>query len=139
MTNYTLANIDIAVKTLLKHRSEADVWLFEGEMGAGKTTLIKALCLVLGVNDHVQSPTFALVNEYLSQTSERIYHFDFYRIKNKIEALDMGIDEYFYSGDLCLVEWPSKIEGLFPEKYLKITIKKISEDERTLEIELCEE
>ena len=99
------------------------IWLFEGEMGAGKTTLIKAICKELGVSGHVQSPTFALINEYVTDSGEEIYHFDFYRIKNEDEAMDIGVEDYLFSGERCFIEWASKIENLLPTKYLKIEIQ----------------
>lgn len=98
------------------------VWIFEGEMGAGKTTLIKAVCKLLGVEDTVQSPTFSIVNEYRSAGGGTVYHFDFYRIREAEEAVHIGAEEYFYSGNLCLIEWPSKVEPLLPDNYLKITL-----------------
>lgn len=98
------------------------IWIFEGEMGAGKTTLIKNLCLELGVSGNVTSPTFSIINEYETSQGEQINHFDFYRIKNEREAIDIGCDEYFYSGDICLIEWPSMIPALIPEEHLQIHI-----------------
>ena len=98
------------------------VWLFFGTMGAGKTTLIKSICKNLDVNDVVNSPTYTLVNEYTTKNSRLIYHFDFYRINDEEEAMDIGTDEYFNSNNLCLVEWPEQIPSLLPEKYLNITI-----------------
>lgn len=92
----------------------ARIVLFYGPMGAGKTTLIKALCEALGVEDTVTSPTFALVNEYSTANGEPVFHFDFYRIERIEEVYDLGYEEYFYSGHLCLVEWPEKIDGLIP-------------------------
>lgn len=91
-----------------------NIILLEGAMGAGKTTLVKALCDELGVDDAVTSPTFALVNEYSDRGGNPVYHFDFYRIDSLEEAFDLGYDEYFYSGNLCLVEWPEKIAPLIP-------------------------
>jgi tRNA threonylcarbamoyladenosine biosynthesis protein TsaE len=120
-----------------KSANEARVWWFEGEMGAGKTTLIKALCHELGVLDTVQSPTFSLVNEYRTQAGKAIYHFDFYRIKSEEEALDLGYEEYFYSGNYCFVEWGIKIEDLFPPSYLKISITPATEG-RVIELSLYE-
>ena len=99
------------------------VWLFEGAMGAGKTTLAKAVCLQLGVEDMVQSPTFSIINEYRTAANEPVYHFDFYRIKEVEEAVQTGAEDYFYSGYLCLIEWPSKVEPILPERFLKITIE----------------
>ena len=94
---------------------EDTVFAFNGQMGAGKTTFIKALCEALGVSEPVTSPTFAIVNEYRSdETGELIYHFDFYRIKKLEEAYDMGCEDYFYSGAVCLIEWPELVEDLLP-------------------------
>lgn len=108
---------------------------FIGEMGAGKTTLIKELCRQLGVQDAMSSPTFSIVNEYRDQTDAPIYHFDFYRIESTREALDIGVEEYFYSGDLCLVEWPERIKELIPEKHLEICIKLVGENSREILVE----
>lgn len=95
---------------------------FRGDLGAGKTTLIKNICNLLNVKDQVNSPTFSLVNEYLGRENEVIYHFDFYRIEEEEEALDMGCEDYFYSGKLCLVEWPEKVENLLPKDRIEIEI-----------------
>ncbi|MCK5103768.1 MAG: tRNA (adenosine(37)-N6)-threonylcarbamoyltransferase complex ATPase subunit type 1 TsaE, partial [Cyclobacteriaceae bacterium] len=105
-----------------------------GEMGAGKTTLIKAIADQLDIEDNVHSPTFSIVNEYGNVRNEVFYHFDFYRIKNETEAMDIGIEEYFDSGDLCFIEWPQKIPLLLPEKYLKIEIKITSHTGREINI-----
>ena len=108
---------------------------FYGEMSAGKTTFIKALCAHLGVNSSdVCSPTYSIVNEYNTPSEDRIYHFDFYRIKNEHEAFDMGYEEYFYSDAFCFIEWPEKITNLLPEKLLKIQIESLG-DERFFTIE----
>lgn len=105
-----------------------------GEMGAGKTTLIRSVAECLGVEDQVTSPTFALVNQYESDKGERLFHFDFYRIEDGREAFDLGYEEYFYSGDLCFVEWPEKIEGLLPEEMMEVRITVDGPTERTFEI-----
>lgn len=99
------------------------VLLFNGDMGVGKTTLIKCLSKKLGVFDNTSSPTFSLVNEYQTIDNKVIYHFDCYRLKNEVEALDMGIDDYLYSGNWCFIEWPEKIESLIPEKCTTISIE----------------
>lgn len=96
--------------------------IFDGMMGSGKTTLIKYICQALGVLDLVNSPTYSLVNEYKTLNNQIIYHFDFYRINSLEEAIDMGAEEYFYSGNLCLIEWPNKIMDLLPDRILKISI-----------------
>lgn len=105
-------------------------FVFEGEMAAGKTTFIKAFCEVLGVNDIVSSPTFSIVNEYEAENG-LVYHFDFYRLKNLQEAYDIGYEEYFYSDAICLVEWPTKVEELLPEEYIKVEITITGENSRT--------
>ena len=109
---------------------------FYGEMGAGKTTLIKAICNELGVIENVTSPTFSLVNEYVTTENELIYHFDFYRLNKTSEAFDLGYEEYFYSGKLCLIEWPEKIEQLLPTQHTRINI--IVKDLEIREIEILE-
>lgn len=114
--------LPIATASLLPYIKEADVVAFYGKMGAGKTTLIKELCKQLGVIDVVNSPTFSLVNEYHTENGETIYHFDFYRINKLEEVYDFGYEEYFYSGNLCLIEWPELIEPLLPENTLKLQI-----------------
>ncbi|WP_026630819.1 tRNA (adenosine(37)-N6)-threonylcarbamoyltransferase complex ATPase subunit type 1 TsaE [Dyadobacter alkalitolerans] len=117
-----LEELETVSADLLHLGKDIPVWLFEGHMGAGKTTLIKALCKKLGVRSHVQSPTFSLVNEY-DAGDKLVYHFDFYRIKDEVEALDMGVEEYFDSGHFCFVEWPGKIESLWPLHYLLIQME----------------
>ena len=122
---------------LISLREEADVIAFYGSMGAGKTTLIKNLCHRMGVTDEVNSPTFAIVNEYVTEEGESVYHFDFYRIKKLDEAYDIGYENYFYSGNLCLIEWPEMIEPLLPEKYIRVEIQHgITDDERLITCEL---
>lgn len=108
---------------------------FRGEMGAGKTTLIREIAALLGATDTVTSPTFALVNQYKGTGNRRIHHFDFYRIDDIREAYDFGYEEYFFSGDLCLVEWPEKIEPLLPENTLTVRITVDSDTARTFEID----
>ncbi|MFN3850209.1 MAG: tRNA (adenosine(37)-N6)-threonylcarbamoyltransferase complex ATPase subunit type 1 TsaE [Spirosomataceae bacterium] len=121
---------------LLATVKQNNIWIFEGEMGAGKTTLIKEICKSLRVLGNVQSPTFSIVNEYLTENEETIYHFDFYRLENETEALDIGIEEYFYSGDLCLIEWAEKIPNLIPKKFIKIKISVLEDETRKIELTL---
>ena len=124
-----------AADAILEALNGRSIVAFWGEMGAGKTTLIRALCDRLGITDTVTSPTFALVNEYHTAPGEPIYHFDFYRINRIAEVFDFGYEEYFYSGNLCLIEWPEKIEGLLPEETLSVRIRITGDDSRTIEIE----
>ena len=122
---------------LISLRDEADIIAFYGAMGAGKTTLIKNLCHRMGVTDEVNSPTFAIVNEYVTEEGESVYHFDFYRIKKLEEAYDIGYENYFDSGNLCLIEWPEMIEPLLPEKYIRVEIQHgDTDDERIIKCEL---
>jgi tRNA threonylcarbamoyladenosine biosynthesis protein TsaE len=127
---YSLKNISKVSQKIvenIKHK----IIVFEGEMGSGKTTLIKSICKKINTTDDVSSPTFSLINEYKSQNSI-IYHFDFYRIKNINEAYDFGANEYIDSGRLCLIEWGFKIKEMLPEQYHVIKIKKISKNLREL-------
>lgn len=126
----TLPELSSAAQALLAFAGEEKIFIFEGGMGAGKTTFIKALCAQLGVSDVVNSPTFSIVNEYAAADGI-IYHFDFYRIKNLQEAYDIGYEEYFYSGNRCLIEWPELVAELLPESYIKIEITIISPTQRT--------
>ena len=108
------------------------ILLFYGEMGVGKTTLIKQLCKTLGVFGATSSPTFSLVNEYETKDNQLVYHFDFYRLNKEVEALDMGIDEYLYSGNWCFIEWAEKIPNLIPEIHSIITISLLPDGKRSL-------
>ena len=125
---------DVA-EAIVRDLGRRTVVAFRGEMGAGKTTLIREIAAVLGATDTVTSPTFAIVNQYNGANNRRIYHFDFYRIDDIREAYDFGYEEYFYSGDLCLVEWPEKIEQLLPENVMTVRITVDSDTARTFEIE----
>lgn len=122
-----------AAQFLQAHLQSQKILLFYGEMGAGKTTLIKAFCAALSVKDVVSSPTFSIVNEY-HYPAGIIYHFDFYRLKNQIEALDLGLEEYLYSGDYCLIEWPEKIPDFLPENCLKISLEVQPDQHRKLTV-----
>ena len=134
--NYTFSidNIHDAAKTFINNMGTGKVFAFYGKMGAGKTTFIKAVCEELGVTDVITSPTFAIVNEYRSDTTgELIYHFDFYRIKKLEEVYDMGYEDYFYSGALCFLEWPELIEELLPSDTVKVTISETDNGDRMIE------
>jgi tRNA threonylcarbamoyladenosine biosynthesis protein TsaE len=122
---------DVA-RIFLEEAGHCAVWLFHGEMGSGKTTFIKAVCFQLGVTDTMSSPTFSIVNEYRLTDDKKVYHFDFYRIRNEAEAYDIGTDEYFYSGNLCLIEWPEKIPSLIPPEHADISITVENQNQRTI-------
>jgi len=107
---------------LIEFHKDKRIFAFHGEMGAGKTTFIKAICEILKVTDTVSSPTFAIVNEYLTKDSDNIYHFDLYRIKSWTEMLEIGYEDYFYSGNYCLLEWPEKIVNLLPDETVHVDI-----------------
>lgn len=121
-----------AAAEFLQKKGDGNIIAFYGKMGAGKTTFITALCQELGVEDTVNSPTFTIVNEYQDGRGEPVYHFDFYRIESLREATDIGLDEYLWSGCLCLMEWPEKIEPLLPEETLRLEIEVIDENTRIL-------
>lgn len=133
---HQLDELDAVAQQLLAEGAACPIWLFEGDMGAGKTTLIKALCRGLGVVSMVQSPTFSLVNEYTTRTGESVYHFDCYRLRNEAEALDIGIEEYFDSGAHCFIEWPERIESLWPPTYYRIQITADITGRRTVTTQL---
>jgi len=125
----SLADLPAAASVLIEQARQEPVILFEGPMGAGKTTLIKEVCRQLGVQENVSSPTFALVNEYEASEGKLIYHFDFYRINDEREALNIGALEYFDSGRMCLIEWPSMIKSLLPEHYLLVNLQPAADSE----------
>ena len=128
----SLDTIHEAAKDFIKGMGDGKVFAFYGKMGTGKTTFIKALCEVLGVKDVITSPTFAIINEYTDGNDNPIYHFDFYRIKKLEEVYDMGYEDYFYSGNLCLLEWPELVEDVLPENVIKVTIEEQPDGSRLL-------
>ena len=136
---YELNELENAAQAIIEASSDEKVWVFQGEMGAGKTTLIKALCKAFSVSDQVSSPTFGIVNHYENQAGEFFYHFDFYRLDDPTEALDIGIEEYFYSGNYCWLEWAEKIAAFLPEKFFLIRISTDSETKRTLNLQHIED
>lgn len=131
----SLSQLDMVAEEVLAALNGRRVVIFRGGMGAGKTTLISRIAAALGSEDSVTSPTFALVNQYVGENDCRIYHFDFYRIDSVDEVFDLGYEEYFYSGDLCLVEWPEKIEQLIPDDVMEVRISAGDDEERIFEIE----
>ena len=128
----SLVEIHEAARTFIREMGDNTVFAFYGKMGAGKTTFIKAVCECLGVEDVINSPTFAIVNEYRSETGELIYHFDFYRIKKLEEVYDMGYEDYFYSGALCFIEWPELIEEVLPGNAVKVEIEEAEDGSRVI-------
>lgn len=122
------------VATQILAANPKKIILFNGEMGVGKTTLIKQLCKNLGVQDATSSPTFSLVNEYYTSDNQIVYHFDFYRLNKETEALDMGVDDYLYSGNWCFIEWSEKIASLLPEETSTITIELLADGNRELKL-----
>lgn len=131
----SLDELPEAARAVLDALDGRTVVALRGEMGAGKTTLIREIAAQLGAGDVVTSPTFALVNQYVGTGGRRICHFDFYRIDRIEEAYDLGYEEYFYSGDLCLIEWPEKIEELLPDNTMNVRIGVLSDEERSIEID----
>lgn len=125
----SLADLSGVAKQLIEFASTEKIFVFEGDMGAGKTTFIKKLCEALGVSDVVSSPTYSIVNEYEGPIGQ-VFHFDFYRIKDIQEAYDLGYEEYFYGGGICLIEWPERVEELLPEHYIKVEISVEDENQR---------
>ena len=128
----SLDTIHEAAKEFIKGMGDGKVFAFYGKMGAGKTTFIKALCEVLGVKDVITSPTFAIINEYTDGNDNPIYHCDVDRIKKLEEVYDMGYEDYFYSGNLCLLEWPELVEDVLPENVIKVTIEEQPDGSRLL-------
>ncbi len=128
---FSIETIHLVAQSVLSANPNK-VILFNGEMGVGKTTFIKALCKALGVEEATSSPTFSLVNEYRTENGEIVYHFDVYRLKNEIEAYDMGMDEYIYSGAWNFIEWAEKIPSLIPERYSVVDLIKLDNGNRKL-------
>lgn len=123
LTNPDESEFSRAARRILDFAGEHKILAFFGEMGAGKTTLIRFICRELGVSGTVSSPTFSIVNEYRAQGGRSVYHFDFYRIKKEAEAVEIGLEEYFESGAICLVEWPEKILNLLPHPRVRVDIR----------------
>lgn len=132
-----IADIDNAARQLLEEIGERRVVALSGKMGAGKTTLTSAMMRVLGMDDEASSPTFAIVNEYhSSKTGQTVYHFDFYRLESPAEALEIGIEDYWESGSLCIMEWTENIEAILPDDTLTVEIREL--DNHSREITICD-
>ena len=131
--NYSLENLSEVASEVIAS-VENKTLLFYGQMGVGKTTLIKEICKQLGVLDTISSPTFSLVNEYQASKKEKVFHFDFYRITDEEEALDMGIEDYLYNNDWCLIEWPENIENLLPLDAVEIHLSLLNDEERNIQL-----
>ncbi len=128
---HNVNDLDGIAGKILNNFKGQRIFAVKGKMGAGKTTLIKAFCHLLGIKETVSSPTFALVNEYTAASGEGVFHFDFYRIKKTEEVFDIGYEEYFFGDDYCFIEWPELIEGLLPEDHVTIDIS-VGEDEQRI-------
>lgn len=139
LKHITLDGLPNAAQQIMEFADGVNIWLFEGNLGAGKTTLIKELCVQLGFEEPVQSPTFSIVNAYPLNDGSEIYHFDCYRLKNQEEAFDFGIEEYLYSGNKCLIEWPAVLEDLLPFPQLLIKIESQEDQSRTIALEIIKE
>lgn len=130
----SLSSIHEVAKQFIKQMGDDKIFAFYGKLGAGKTTFIKAICEELGVKDMVNSPTFSIINEYETNKGEIIYHLDCYRINKIQEALDIGVEDYFYSGKLCFIEWPENIEQILPDSTIKVYIEEKENQEREVKI-----
>ncbi len=135
--NITITDTELslqqAAKTFVENMKDRKIFAFYGKMGAGKTTFIKSICEQMGVRDVVTSPTFAIVNEYTDGRDNSLYHFDFYRIEKLEEVYDMGYEDYFYSGNVCFLEWPELIEEILPNDTVRVTISEQADGTRTVE------
>lgn len=133
--SFQLSDVKQVAQTLLLAAKNTRIWLFYGDLGAGKTTLIKEICTELGVAAHfLSSPTFSIINEY-AYLNGKVFHFDFYRMKNEMEILDLGIEEYFESGAYCFIEWPERLGSIIPTEFFKVSITHTGLDSRSLEFE----
>jgi tRNA threonylcarbamoyladenosine biosynthesis protein TsaE len=134
--NFTLENIDAAATQLLAAAGSDRVFAFHGEMGAGKTTFINALCKALRVKDSISSPTFSIINQYATTDGKTVYHMDLYRLKSEQEAINAGVEDCLFSGNTCFVEWPEKAPGIFPDDTLQVHIISAGTDMRKLSLKL---
>jgi len=130
----TIEELPEIANSIVSFAGTNKIWLFYGEMGSGKTTVIKQICDLLRVRENVSNPTYSIVNEYQNEAGEIFYHFDFYRIRNEAEAFDIGYEDYFFSGNRCFIEWPEKIPNLIPEASLKIEISMLENSSRLIQM-----
>ncbi len=131
--NFLLSEVPIIAKEIIQN-STSKIILFHGDMGVGKTTLIKEICKILGTEDLISSPTFSIVNEYITSNNETIFHFDFYRIDNEEEAYNIGVEDYFDSNHWCLIEWPSVVENLLPLENVNVYLTVLEDGQRNIQI-----
>ena len=131
--NFLLSEVPIIAKEIIQN-STSKIILFQGDMGVGKTTLIKEICKILGTEDLISSPTFSIVNEYITSNDETIFHFDFYRIDNEEEAYNIGVEDYFDSNHWCLIEWPSVVENLLPLENVNVYLTVLEDGQRNIQI-----
>lgn len=131
--NFLLSEGPIIAKEIIQN-STSKIILFHGDMGVGKTTLIKEICKILGTEDLISSPTFSIVNEYITSNDETIFHFDFYRIDNEEEAYNIGVEDYFDSNHWCLIEWPSVVENLLPLENVNVYLTVLEDGQRNIQI-----
>ena len=136
MFEYKLPEIDVVVKQVWASGKQYKVWALHGEMGAGKTTFVHAICNALGVKDNIGSPTFSIINQYQTNSSEIIYHIDLYRLKDEAAAVETGVEDCLYSGNYCFVEWPDRAPAIFPDNTLQVSIVAVNNDTRKLTINL---
>lgn len=132
---FTLDNIEVVAKKVLEATRTFKVFAIHGEMGAGKTTFIHAFCLAMGVQDHITSPTFSIINQYKTTEGNTVYHMDLYRLKDEEEAINSGVEDCLFSGNNCLVEWPEKAPGIFPDDCLHLFLTAIDNNTRKMVIE----
>lgn len=132
----SLQELPGAAEKLIGGFKDERIFAFYGKMGAGKTTFIKEICTFLKVEDVVTSPTFALINEYITVSGDSVFHFDFYRIEKASEAMNIGFEEYIYSEDYCLIEWPEKVEEIMPDRFVKVTITEKENGNRVIEAQV---
>ena len=133
--NFTLDEINEVARKILTVTAGYKVFAIQGEMGAGKTTFIHAFCEAMGVQDHITSPTFSIINQYRTSTGDTVYHMDLYRLRDEAEAISSGVEDCLFSGDTCLVEWPERAPGIFPDESLQISLTAVNTNTRKIIIE----